>query len=157
MASGLYIKSEVRHDHGASWAELRLPSSLQACSYRELQSEGLSGSARFATLPGRRNHALPLLARRIVKRHLVVSTAMGNKRAAESDEEDLRENLAVVRAVHRQAGDKLLGTRGGETKIPQLLGAPHGLARRLHRREQQCCVTDRQDLLRVEQLAEYRS
>jgi hypothetical protein len=51
----------------------------------------------------------------------------------------------------------LLGTRGGETKIPQLLGAPRGLARRLHRREHQCCVTDRQDLLRVEQLADYRS
>jgi len=104
----------------------------------------------------RRNRALPLLARRIVERHLVVSSAMGNKRAAESDEDDLRENLAVVRAVHRQAGDELLGTHGGETKIPQLLGAPRGLARRLHRREQQCCVTDRQDLHRVEQLAEYR-
>jgi hypothetical protein len=81
---------------------------------------------------------------------------MGTKRAAESDEDDLRENLAVVRAVHRQAGDELLGTRGGETKIPQLLDAPRGLARRLHRREQQSCVTDRQDLFRVEQLAEYR-
>ena len=105
----------------------------------------------------RRNRALLLLARRIVKRHLVVSSAMGNKRAAESDEDDLRENLAVVRAVHRQAGDELLGTRGGETKIPQLLGAPRGLARRLYRRDQQSCVTDRQDLFRVEQLAEYRS
>ena len=65
-------------------------------------------------------------------------------------------NFAVVRAVHRQAGDELLGTRGGETKIAQLLGAPRGLARRLHRREQQSCVTDRQDLFEVEQLAEYR-
>jgi hypothetical protein len=82
---------------------------------------------------------------------------MGNKRTAESGEDDLRENLAVVRAVHRQAGDELLGARGRETKIPQLLGAPRGLTRRLHRREQQCCVTGRQDLLRVEQLAECRS
>jgi hypothetical protein len=110
----------------------------------------------FAACAGaRRSHALPLLARRIVERHLVVSTAMGNRRAAESGEDDLRENPAVVRAVHRQAGDELLGARGGEAKIPQLLGAPRRLARRLHRREQQCCVTDRQDLLLVEQLAEY--
>ena len=74
------------------------------------------------------------LPARIVKRHLVVSSPMGGKRAAESDDDDLRENLAVVRAVHRQAGDELLCTRGGETKILQLLGAPRGLARRLHRR-----------------------
>ena len=52
---------------------------------------------------------------------------------------------------------RIVGTRGGETKIAQLLGAPRGLARRLHRRDQQSCVTDRQDLFRVEQLAEYRS
>src|SRR6185369_11777600 len=82
---------------------------------------------------------------------------MGNKRTAESGEDDLRENLAVVGAVHRQAGDQLLGARGRETKIPQLLGAPRSLTRRLHRREQQGCGTDRQDLLRVEQFAECRS
>jgi hypothetical protein len=76
---------------------------------------------------------------------------------AESGDDDLREYLAVVRAVHRQAGDELLGTRDGETKMLQLLGAPRGLARRLHRRQQQRCVTNRQDLLRVEQLADFRS
>ena len=82
---------------------------------------------------------------------------MGNRCAAESGEDDLRENLAVVRAGHGQAGDELLGTRRRETKIPQLLGAPRGLPHRLHRREQQGCVTDWQHLLQVEQLAEYGS
>ena len=43
--------------------------------------------------------------------HLVVPAAMGGKRAAESSNHDLRENLAVVGAVHRQTGDKLLYTR----------------------------------------------
>lgn len=100
---------------------------------------------------------LLFLAPRIVERHLVVPAAMGGRRAAESGDDDLRENLAVVHAVHRQAGDELLRTRSGETKTLKLLRAPRGLARRLHRRRQQRCVTDRQDLLRVEQLADFCS
>ena len=101
--------------------------------------------------------ALLLLATRIVERHLVVPAAVGGKRAKESSDDDPRENPAIVRAVHRQAGDELLCTRAGETKILQLQGTPRDLTRRLHRRQQQRCVTDRQNLLRVEQLADFRS
>ena len=58
-----------------------------------------------------------------IERHLVVPAAMGGKRAAESSDDDLRENLAVVGAVHRQAGEKLLCARGGETKTTTRAGA----------------------------------
>jgi len=95
----------------------------------------ISRTARWADL---REAIFPC----IVERHLVVPAAMGGKRAAESGDDDLREYLAVVRAVHRQAGDELLRTRGGETKILQLLGAPRDLPRGLHPRQQQRCVTD---------------
>ena len=49
---------------------------------------------------------------------------MGGKRAAESGNDDLRENLAVIGTDHRQAGDELLCACSGETKVLQLLGAP---------------------------------
>ena len=115
------------------------------------------GATVVPPLRRRRNRALLLLARRIVKRHLVVSGAMGNKRAAESDEDDLRENFCGRPRRSSAGRRRIVGHPWRRDQDPQLLGAPRGLARRLHRRDQQSCVTDRQDRLRVEQLAEYRS
>jgi hypothetical protein len=70
------------------------------------------------------NARLFLFALRIVEGHLVVPARMGGKRAMESGDDDLRDNLAVVCSTHRQAGDELLRSRSGETEILQLPGAP---------------------------------